>query len=702
MPALLTFAKIFLLLVSLLGVFIYAARRRNDRHAFHVLGKSPVIRSLNEAEFAALEPFRLTGQLDESREVRRLTGPYVLEGDGGQTLHERLGEVEVLLPYDARRFVAEHNPAEVVLGRSQAIVVRMHGFDIVAGRAREQAVHAQRVGDQRNAHRHLPADGCADGATASLTHSTDGASAYLLGQRVETPEERALRQRPWLGWSSAGCYLLACLLFWLGTLHNLGLAGLMLVAGLISAVVGVLLTRPRKRPLPTAGTVNMAQGILEGPRRLPNGHVDTDSPVLVIGGIDVYTPRPWCSHPALPVGQRVLAHFRAEDRHLLSLSCGALQAQTYRWPPVNWGRHLCWTGTAILATLWSLHAGNGVLDDLDRASLARHVPVLRSDATPATLLAAPPQPGDRVDLRGMGTCGAAPLQVAGHTLAQSDCRQTLWGGPAIVAPAIALPEPLALLDRDQVMSVQLTPETLDALLSPLPSASAASNRTRVNGVATLVETLDLACREGIAGCDALRRRVLEALLVAPKGSVVDSGEVLRARLADEIRQDPQMQQDVLYLTKPSIKALYEIQVDLVRAFTHKTLADISTGVLAPPGGLVLIDTHAPMARRPAILDAPLEDWQQTRDQVSLPQPFTISGWVTGFEHDASGLRLHIDTGASSSPFVIALVCSIWRVLALLLLIVQCFLLWRCWRKVQLQQASVATALGTPAAPRVDD
>lgn len=576
----------------------------------------------------------------------------------------------------------------------------MNGSKSVAGLAHEQLEHAQQrawKGDD-NTRPSLPAEGSADDAAAGLTPLIDGASACVLGQREETPEERTLRQPPWLGWPSAGCFLLASLLFWLGTLRDLGLPWPMLIAGLISAVVGVVLTRARKRPLPAAGTVNIVQGLLEGPRLQANGHIDSDAPVLVIAGMAVTAPRQWCTHPALPVGQRVVAYVRIEDRHLLSLSCGDSQlAKAYPWPPLNWGRHLVWAGTSILALLWSLSAGNGVLDDLERARLALQVPVLRSDATPATLLAAPPRPGDRVLLRGNGTCGLGPLQVGGHTLAQPDCRQTLWGGPAIVLPAVALPEPLALLDRDEAMSVWLNPDALDALVSPFPRPWAADNRTPVTGVATLVETLDLACREGIAACDALRRRLLEALLPVPQGSVVDSGDILRARLAGAVRQDRQIQQDVLYLPRPSSLALYEIQVALVHAFTRKTLADASVGVLAAtPGGLVLIDSHAPAGVRPSLLDAPLDHWQHTRDKVSLPQPFTMSGWVTGFEHDASGLRLHIDTGASASPFATALVHSTWRALALLLLAVQWLLLWRCGRNAHLRHAALTAALGTPA------
>ena len=51
------------------------------------------------------------------------------------------------------------------------------------------------------------------------------------------------------------------------------------------------------------------------------------------------------------------------------------------------------------------------------------------------------------------TVFGAALLAAGHTLAQSDCRQTLWGGPAIELPGIVLPPTLDLLDRDDAMRV---------------------------------------------------------------------------------------------------------------------------------------------------------------------------------------------------------------------------------------------------------
>lgn len=699
----LVFAKLLILLLSLLGAVIYAGRRRDARYAIRALRKTPVVRALDEAEFAALEPFRLTGQLAESREVRNLADPYSLEHDEAQLLHERLGEVEVVLPYDARQFVPAQPRAEVVLGHSQAIVVRMNGFDIAAGLVREQVAKAEHyawLATERQTTPAPPVDDAAQGQGLAPVAGPqiDCCSSDLPAQREETPEERALRQPQWLGLPSAGCYLLACLLLWLGTMRVLDLPWLMLVAGIVSASVGVALTRPRRRPLPAAGTVNQFKGTLGEPRPQPIGQVEIDTPVLEIGNVQVNAPRHWCTGHALPLGQPVIAEVRTADRYLLSLNPGrSLVEEARRLPPSTLGRHLVWLGTAMLATLWSLQAGNAVFDDLRIARHALHVPALRSDPTPATVLAAPPRPGDRVSLQGDGTCGIAALLAAGHTLAQSDCRQTLWGGPAIELPGIVLPPTLDLLDRDDAMRVEISRLELLALQSTFPSRSTAGHRNRILGVAPLVEALERVCLEGVVACDALRDRLLELLLPALQEKA--GGRVPRVDgnrweyLSDTLRGLAQAHDDTVYLGGADLKALYEIQLAIVREFAQHKLADIGSIALATPtDGLVLIDVHRAADIRPSVVEAPLEHWQHTRDQVSQQRPFALRGWVVGREHDVHGLRLHIDTRSEASPFTAALVHSVWRALAVLLLGVQTLLLLRCTRQTHFHHATWAPSV----------
>ena len=55
-------------------------------------------------------------------------------------MHDTLGDVDVVLPYDARSYLVENNHAEVVLTEKFAIVVALNGeFDLAGGRERERA-----------------------------------------------------------------------------------------------------------------------------------------------------------------------------------------------------------------------------------------------------------------------------------------------------------------------------------------------------------------------------------------------------------------------------------------------------------------------------------------------------------------------------------------------------------------------------------
>ena len=75
--------------------------------------------------------------------VYPLHGAFVRHGieasQGGSTMHDTLGDVDVVLPYDARSYLVENNHAEVVLTEKFAIVVALNGeFDLAGGREREQ------------------------------------------------------------------------------------------------------------------------------------------------------------------------------------------------------------------------------------------------------------------------------------------------------------------------------------------------------------------------------------------------------------------------------------------------------------------------------------------------------------------------------------------------------------------------------------
>ncbi|WP_251271773.1 intracellular growth attenuator family protein, partial [Enterobacter hormaechei] len=75
--------------------------------------------------------------LGPSNSVYRIEGEHSLREVDAHTKIERLGSVPVLLPYGMRRHLSARNRADVVLGRSFALVVWLNGHTITGERERE-------------------------------------------------------------------------------------------------------------------------------------------------------------------------------------------------------------------------------------------------------------------------------------------------------------------------------------------------------------------------------------------------------------------------------------------------------------------------------------------------------------------------------------------------------------------------------------
>ena len=112
--------------------------------------------------------------------VYPLHGAFVRHGieasQGGSTMHDTLGDVDVVLPYDARSYLVENNHAEVVLTEKFAIVVALNGeFDLAGGREREQRRQKQ---DQQ------------------WNNGRTGALQSVIDLEVDPPERTRRRPRP--------------------------------------------------------------------------------------------------------------------------------------------------------------------------------------------------------------------------------------------------------------------------------------------------------------------------------------------------------------------------------------------------------------------------------------------------------------------------------------------------------------------------
>jgi hypothetical protein len=192
-----------------------------------------VLRRITDEEKSALQPFLMGQGLTIEDDVRELGGAFLRHGlqtQGSSTEHDTIGDVDVLLPYDALSYIEAYNEALVVLSKKCAVVIRVNGFDLLEGRQRAQRQQAQDKQWKRGEVGALPSlDDVAGfagvagaaalgdvaphaaslGAEAAASVPADpearyrSGEVYILNQRAETPEEVASRVGRGSGWVSA-------------------------------------------------------------------------------------------------------------------------------------------------------------------------------------------------------------------------------------------------------------------------------------------------------------------------------------------------------------------------------------------------------------------------------------------------------------------------------------------------------------------
>ena len=237
--------KLGLMLIILIwsiysGITYGPAQRQQGRPARLAADGQPA-RRMTDEEQALVQPFLFDPAKPKKQAQLINDGVYPLHGafvrhgieasQGGSTMHDTLGDVDVVLPYDARSYLVENNHAEVVLTEKFAIVVALNGeFDLAGGRERElrrqkqdQQWNSGRTGaPERRRPGGRPARGgrgAAHGRAAGPGRARAGRrhAVEILAQRDETPAEVAARQGRGFGFWVSVLWALAFLC--------LGLAG---------------------------------------------------------------------------------------------------------------------------------------------------------------------------------------------------------------------------------------------------------------------------------------------------------------------------------------------------------------------------------------------------------------------------------------------------------------------------------------------
>lgn len=544
--------KVALILYAIYSLIVYASRRSGNRDALRHFRGTPVLRRITDEEKSALQPFLMGQGLTVDDDVRELGGAFLrhgLQSQGSSTEHDTIGEVDVLLPYDAIEYIEPHNQALVVLGKKCAVVIRVNGFDLLEGRQRAQRQQAQDKQWKRGEVGALPnideiaQDGpafAAAAAAASAVGAADPVARYqrgevdILSQRTETPEEVASRMGRGGGWASAFAWLAAFVLLWVATWEaTRDVHAYLLGAGLLAALGAVWLfarkpsaTAPVRAPQP----VNRVRGMLNQIAVVNASNVAVQKVGLFIGDkLSLVLPSHWNDAATVPCGEVIEAELRTSDFSAVSFGeRWSVSDEWRRFRPVYWGRHLLHLLIGLLAIGAFALSAPDLRGEAARVAqwLTHGTNPTYADATP--LADNPPKWGSLVHAQGKGRCeiDMDGRGADGHTMPDIDCTTVRWNGSAPVVPDLAIaPSVLALAGPEFIRASESgMAASLIAMLrmqmgqapDPLAAYRARENTPMVvRGFDRSVAMIEAACKDhdGLSpeACGHLQRELVHAI-----------------------------------------------------------------------------------------------------------------------------------------------------------------------------------------------
>jgi hypothetical protein len=632
--------KVGLILYAIYSLIVYATRRSGNRSALKDFQSAPVLRRITDEEKSALQPFLIGQGLTADDDVRELTGAFVrhgLQSQGSSTEHDTIGDVDVLLPYDAIDFVEPYNEALVVLSKKCAVVIRLNSFDLLEGRQRAQRQQAQDKQWKRGEVGALPSidgepaeDGIDSLAPGMASEAASAASAVnpnarfergevdILSQRTETPDEVASRVGRGQGWASALVWLVAFILLWLATWDaTRGAHAYLLSAGLLAGVCAVWLfvrrssdTAFERQPQP----VNRVRGMLNQIAVVNASNASIKRVGMFIGDkLSFVLPADWANATDLPYGEVIEAELRTSDYSAVSFGDKWSVADEWRrFRPVFWGRHLLHLLIGLLAAIAL------VLSAPDpRGELALVVQWFSHEKSPTytdaqQLADNPPKWASYVSVRGEGRCeiDLAGKSADNRAVPVVDCATVRWNGSAPVVPDLKIPESIqALASPDFIrasengMAASLI-EMLRMQMGQAPDPLAAY-RSRDN-MPMLVRHFDRAvaaieatCKDsdGLTpgDCGTLQRAVVNAAEATVEKDGADTAIGNWAGLSASAR--PGKENADLVVSRRQLASMQRAVRQAVDSYVATRIAAAIPSIVPAKGGVVLAST-APIGSVP--------------------------------------------------------------------------------------------------------
>lgn len=651
--------------ISIYSWISYSARRSASKTAHQNLLNGTPLRSLTPREKECIKPFLAVagkpGQFHEliNENVYKLSGEFVshsLSTQGSETMHELIGDVQVVLPYDAKDFLFEHNEAEVVLTRDFAVVLILNeDFDIT--KAFERTLHNQ--AEQRKWEAGTPTIPSALGQNTAFetepartidpfengdgeNNDYDGdllineaeneearlnsplnTQVFTLGQRDESAGEIAARTPYSYGWIESIGVLMAFILLWIASSSEDNYLGFALASIPFLLLALWRFLRPEKTPRPER--VNLAEGpLISMLVKNPTNAAQITGQYFLGETIPLTIPKHWEAHISHYLGQSTEAQIRVSDNALLKIGRElSIDMEETRFPArsTHWSRPLLLSLVGALSLLISLMLIDNLAKDFAyaKAGLFNDKPVEINDYQQA--LAAPPALGSLVKITAEARCQVlVPKEgsngvVMPDTVPPINCGTVRWGGNELKVENVSLPEGLASLDngsalaaeRDYASEAIVNMLYMRSLGSGYPAYPSSRDFYLLNNLSRLAMTVDKFCAANLPEtqkpCDTFKETLLKSVFEdTPFKGEANWKELIDSAKITAIRKVP----------------MRKAQIDTLRELMQKMIAPQIKTLFSEPF-LQLMQSQ----QGGVLLKLPEEIAAQLASQLSLQ----TEGWV---------------------------------------------------------------------------
>ena len=358
---------------SVFSLVVYLGRRAENRGALRQLkDHGRPVREVTQEETDALQPFLVNPQRKGKRIKLRNAKVYSLHGEflrhglttaqGTSAMHDTLGGVDVVMPYDATEYLQDENTAEVVITNRSAIVIALNGkFTLLAGRerARLREVQNQQWSAGENVKSPL-AEGTPRGtnnragnepqSVSGLTADGCPITVRVREQRDETANEAAARVGPGIRWLSLAVLALAFVSFLIA--GDSPSTGLWFASGLLLLAVSLWLFWRQRKPAPPI-KVNRVEGYVNRIALTPPGNSTAAYYQLFLGDkFPLVIPRHWLAWADFRADVRCDLDVRVDDYSVVRIGKRlSLDKEEACFPSIYWGRHLLFAGAGAAMSL---------------------------------------------------------------------------------------------------------------------------------------------------------------------------------------------------------------------------------------------------------------------------------------------------------------------------------------------------------------